>query len=138
MEFFKTSIEGLTNFGLYFLCSLVLLFVFKFVYAAITPHDEWKLVKDDKNVAAAIGFGGAIIGFALALASAVSNSVHILDFVLWGVIALAAQLLAFAVVRFVFIPTLIQRISDNEVSAGVILGAISLAVGILNAACLTY
>ena len=95
--------------------------MFSFVYVAITPHDEWKLVKQDKNTAAATGLAGALIGFALALGSVVSNSIHLLDFVLWGVIALTAQLMAFALVRFVFMPELVQRIKDNEVSAGVIL-----------------
>jgi putative membrane protein len=138
MEFFHTSLQGLANFGSYFGICLALLIVFKFVYTAITPHDEWKLVKDEKNTAAAVGFVGAIIGFSLALGSAVSNSVHLLDFALWGLIALVAQLLAFAVVRFIFMPQIAQRIADNEISAGVILGGISVGVGILNAACLTY
>lgn len=138
MEFFHTSLQGLVNFTSYFLASIVLLIVFSFVYVAITPHDEWKLVKQEKNIAAATGLAGALIGFALALGSVVSNSIHLLDFVLWGVIALIAQLIAFALVRFVFMPELIQRIKDNEISAGVILGATSIAVGVLNAACLTY
>lgn len=138
MEFFHTSLQGLVNFASYFFASIVLLIVFSFVYVAITPHDEWKLVKQDKNTAAATGLAGALIGFALALGSVVSNSIHLLDFVLWGVIALIAQLMAFALVRFVFMPELVQRIKDNEVSAGVILGATSIAVGVLNAACLTY
>jgi putative membrane protein len=138
MEFFHTSLQGLINFASYFFASIVLLIVFSFVYVAITPHDEWKLVKQDKNIAAAIGLAGALIGFALALGSVVSNSIHLMDFVLWGVIALIAQLIAFALVRFVFMPELVQRIKDNEVSAGVILGATSVAVGVLNAACLTY
>lgn len=138
MEFFHTSLQGLVNFASYFLASIVLLIVFSFVYVAITPHDEWKLVKQEKNIAAATGLAGALIGFALALGSVVSNSIHLLDFVLWGVIALIAQLIAFALVRFVFMPELIQRIKDNEISAGIILGATSIAVGVLNAACLTY
>lgn len=138
MEFFHTSLQGLINFASYFFASIVLLIVFSFVYVAITPHDEWKLVKQDKNIAAAIGLAGALIGFALALGSVVSNSIHLMDFVLWGVIALIAQLIAFALVRFVFMPELVQRIKDNEVSTGVILGATSVAVGVLNAACLTY
>lgn len=138
MEFFHTSLQGLINFASYFFASIILLIVFSFVYVAITPHDEWKLVKQDKNIAAAIGLAGALLGFALALGSVVSNSIHLMDFVLWGVIALIAQLIAFALVRFVFMPELVQRIKDNEVSAGVILGATSVAVGVLNAACLTY
>lgn len=138
MDFFHTSLQGLVNFASYFSASIALLIVFSFVYVAITPHDEWKLVKQEKNLAAATGLAGALIGFALALGSVVSNSVHLLDFVLWGVIALVAQLIAFALVRFVFMPELVQRIKDNELSAGLILGATSVAVGVLNAACLTY
>lgn len=138
MEFFHTSLQGLVNFSSYFLASIVLLILFSWVYVAITPHDEWKLVKEEKNIAAATGLAGALIGFGLALGSAVSNSIHILDFLLWGVIALIAQLIAFALVRFVFMPELVQRIKENEISAGIILGATSIAVGVLNAACLTY
>ena len=138
MEFFHTSLQGLVNFASYFFASIVLLLIFSFVYVAITPHDEWKLVKQERNIAAATGLAGSLIGFSMALGSVVSNSIHILDFVLWGVIALLAQLIAFALVRFVFMPELIQRIKDNELSAGIILGATSIAVGVLNAACLTY
>jgi putative membrane protein len=138
MEFFHTSLQGLVNFSSYFIASIVLLILFSWVYVAITPHDEWKLVKEDNNIAAAAGLAGALIGFGLALGSVVSNSIHILDFILWGVIALIAQLLAFALVRFVFMPHLVQRIKDNQISAGIILGATSIAVGVLNAACLTY
>lgn len=138
MEFFHTSLQGLINFSSYFLASIVLLILFSWVYAAITPHDEWKLVRQEKNIAASAGLAGALIGFALALGSVVSNSIHILDFVLWGVIALIAQLIAFALVRFVFMPQLVERIKENEISAGIMLGATSIAVGVLNAACLTY
>jgi putative membrane protein len=138
MEFFHTSLQGLLNFASYFFASIILLIIFSRVYVAITPHDEWKLVKEEKNTAAATGLAGALIGFAMALGSVVSNSIHIMDFVLWGLIALVAQLIAFALVRFVFMPELIQRIKDNEFSAGIILGATSIAVGALNAACLTY
>ena len=74
METILNSIAGLGHFAAYFAVSIVLLFIFKIVYAFVTPHDEWKLVKQEKNLAAAIGFGGAIIGFALALSSAVANS----------------------------------------------------------------
>lgn len=126
------------NFALYFGISLVFLMLFKFVYTIVTPHDEWTLIKEQQNVAASIGFAGAIIGFAIALASAASNSVSLLDFATWGVIALIAQCLAFAVVRFIFMPKIVERIEQNEISAGVVLGATSIAIGLLNAACMSY
>ena len=138
METIMDSLAGLDNFVLYFGLSIVFLFVFKLIYALVTPHDEWKLVKEEKNVAAAIGFGGAIVGFAIALGSAASNSVAIVDFVIWGGVAIVAQSLAFALLRFTFMPKIAQRINENEVSAGVMLASMSIAVGLLNAACMTY
>lgn len=138
MEAVAESLEGLIGFVSYFAGSMVLLVLFKFMYALVTPHDEWKLVKEDKNIAAAIGFVGAIIGFAIALAGAASNSVSIIDFGIWGIVALLAQTVAFAIVRFGFMPKIVQRINDNEISAGVILGGVSVAVGLLNAACMSY
>ena len=132
------SLSGLSGFALYFVSAIVLLLGFKFLYALVTPHDEWRLVKEDKNQAAAVGFAGAIIGFALALGSAAEHSVSIVDFWVWGVVALLAQLCAFAMVRFIFMPKIVSRINNNEVSAGIMLGGISVAVGILNAACMTY
>lgn len=138
MEAIQTSLTGLTNFALYFSIALALLLAFTFIYSLVTPHNEWKLVKEDKNAAAATGFIGAVIGFALALASAISNSVSLIDFAIWGLVALVAQIIAFAIVRFVFMPRIVQRINDNELSAGIVLGGTSIAVGLLNAACMTY
>lgn len=138
MDTIMQSLVGLDNFALYFGLSIVFLFIFKLVYALVTPHDEWKLVKEEKNVAAAIGFGGAIIGFAIALGSAASNSVAVVDFAIWAVVAVVAQSLAFAILRFSFMPKIAERISNNEVSAGVMLASMSIAVGLLNAACMTY
>ena len=131
-------VTGLINFVLYFSVSLVLLLVFKFIYARITPHDEWALIKEDKNIAASIAFGGAILGFALALAGAASNSISIIDYVIWAGVALVAQVAAFGVVRFGFMPEIVARIKNNEISAGIMLAATSVAVGLLNAACMTY
>jgi putative membrane protein len=37
-----------------------------------------------------------------------------------------------------FLPDLTRQINDGKVAAGVFLGALSLAAGILNAACMTY
>lgn len=138
MEHIYASIAGLGHFAAYFGLSILLLFAFKIVYAFVTPHDEWKLVKDDHNTAAAVGFGGAIVGFCIALAGAVSNSEFLVDFVIWGVVALFAQTLAFALLRFTFMPKIAERIDNKEVSAGIMLAAVSIGVGLLNAACMTY
>ncbi|WP_136679965.1 DUF350 domain-containing protein [Neptunomonas sp. XY-337] len=130
--------QGLLNFAIYFSVAILLLIVFKFVYTLITPHDEWELIKKEQNLAASIGLGGSIIGFAIALFGVISQSVSLYDFFAWSLVALLAQCLAFAVVRFLFMPRIVQRIRENEVSAGVILGSVNIAVGLLNAASMTY
>ncbi|QFT55442.1 DUF350 domain-containing protein [Microbulbifer sp. THAF38] len=129
---------GILHFAAYFGLSLVFLIAFKFLYALVTPHDEWKLIREDKNAAAAIGFGGAVLGFAIAVGGAASNSVSIIDFATWAFVALIAQLIAFAIIRFGFMPRIVERIEDGEVSAGIMLAATTISVGVLNAACMSY
>lgn len=127
---------GLTNFALYFGIALVALLLFKVLYTLFTPYDDWALVKE-QNMAAASALSGATIGFAIALSSAISNSISLIDFAVWAVVALFSQILAYLVVRL-FMPKITQRIKDGETPAGVVLGAVSIAIGILNAASMTY
>ncbi|WP_417553084.1 DUF350 domain-containing protein [Marinomonas fungiae] len=135
---FEQSLNGMVHFSLYFGLALVALVVFKVIYTLITPHDEWDLIKNHKNTAAAIGFGGGIVGFSLAISGVISNSVSLVDFGIWAVVALVAQSVAFSVIRFLFMPRIVKRIEEGEISAGVMLAAVSIAVGLLNAACMTY
>lgn len=135
---FELLLESLGSFALYLGLSILFLMIFKFVYIRMTPYDEWKLVKEENNIAAALTLSGAFIGYSLAIASAASNSVSIIDFAVWGVIALIAQVIAFLIVRFGFMPKLVERIEKNEIPAGIVMGSMSIAIGLLNAACMTY
>ena len=136
MDALQDLMIGLTSFVLYFGLSLIALLLFKVAYTAITPYDDWKLVKE-KNNAAACALGGAVIGFSIALGSAASNSVSLVDFAVWALVALIAQVIAYFVVRL-FMPMISQRIKDDEVPAGIVLGATSIAIGVLNAASMSY
>ncbi|PCH63527.1 MAG: hypothetical protein COC09_05680 [Gammaproteobacteria bacterium] len=136
MEALVESLSGLAGFALYFVLSLLALIIFKTIYSKITPHKEWQLVKEN-NVAAACGFAGSILGYSIAIAGAASNSVSPLDFILWAVVALVAQLVAFGLLRL-FMPKISQRIQDNEIAAGIMLGGYSIAIGVINAACMSY
>lgn len=136
MDALAPLLSGLSAFSLYFLISLIALLMFKVVYTLLTPHDEWKLVKD-KNVAAGCALSGAIIGFSIALGSAASNSLSLVDFAVWALVALIAQVIAYFIVRL-FMPQISQRIEADELPAGLVLGATSIAIGIINAASMTY
>ncbi len=135
-EKFITSFSGLLGFGVYFVMAVFLLVLFSLIYTRITPYKEFALISKG-NLAAAWSFSGALIGFAIPLASAISHSVSLIDMAVWGTIALVVQLLTFSAVKRLF-PAIVSDIPENHVAQGVFLGVVSLVAGILNAACMTY
>ncbi|MBZ6066525.1 DUF350 domain-containing protein [Aeromonas schubertii] len=130
------SLSGLLPFLVYFLLAMVLLGCFVRLYTWLTPHHEFVLIRGG-NMAAALAFSGALLGFALPLSSAISHSLSLLDCAIWGAIALMVQVAAFMVMRL-WLKDLCERIARGEMASAILLAAISLAVGLLNAACMTY
>ena len=110
--------------------------IFKIVYQWVTPYNEGQLIREG-NVAAALALGGALVGYVLPLASALSNTVTLLEFCAWAALAGVLQIAAFTLVRVVVMKDVTARIEKGEIAAGVYLMSISLAVGVLNAACMT-
>ncbi len=88
-------------------------------------------------VAPALSLSGALLGFVIALGSVIKNSIHLLDMLAWGVVAMIVQLLVFLAVRLLF-PALTQGISQNNIAKALFLAVMSVAFGVLNAACMTY
>ena len=136
MEIVQYSIQGLPAFLGYLASSLALLALFVAIYIWITPYRELALIREG-NVAAAASLSGTILGFAIPLAHAVALSENLADMALWGLIALIVQLLVFFAVTRI-IPGVARAIPSGKLAPGILLGALSLATGILNAACMTY
>ena len=136
MFVFAEYLAGVPLFLAYFATAVVLTGVYVFVYTRLTPHNELALIKENK-AAASVAFAGSLIGFVLPLASVIEHSINLMDMALWGLVALIVQALTFFAVR-VAMPKISERIADNEMAAGIILGAVSIAAGLLNAASLTY
>ena len=135
MDILQQSISGFPAFVIYLASTLAMLAVFLFIYARITPYREFQLIREG-NVAAAISLSGAMIGFIIPLAKSAAQSGSLLDMLMWGGIALVVQLLAYAVVRML-IPAITKDIPEGKIAQGTFLGVLSLATGILNAACMT-
>ncbi len=132
------DLNALGNFGAYIGTSLVSLLIFKYIIMAITPYNEWKLIKEERNTAAAIALGGSLIGYAIAINGVLMNAVNFYDFTVWAVIALLAQIVMIKIVRFVFMPKFVERIQNNEVGAAVIAASMYIAIGLLNSGSMTY
>lgn len=128
--------SGALAFLLAFVTAGAFALVFKGLYKLITPHNEGKLIREG-NTAAAIALGGAVVGYVIPLASALSQTHSLIEFAAWATLAGVIQILAFWVVRRVALPDVSARIERGEVSTAVYLLFISIAVGILNAACMT-
>ncbi len=129
------SLLGLPSFLSYFGVAMLLLLLFGFIYTRLTAHDEFELIRHGKS-AAALALGGSLLAFALPLCSAIVHSASLVEFLIWVVIALLIQIATFFAV-WVFLTNLSQRISNNEISAGLFVALTSLSVGAINAACMT-
>lgn len=131
-----SSLNGIPPFLAYFAVAIVLVLIFVRIYTWVTPQDELALIKAN-NTAAALAFGGALIGFALPLSSAITHSLSLLDCAVWGAVALIVQVLTFVVLR-IAIRQLPERINQGEIATGVFSAAAAIAVGLINAACMSY
>ena len=59
------------------------------------------------------------------------------DFLIWGLVALIVQIAIYWLVRL-FMPNISSQIESGELAAALFLGAASLAGGMINAAAMTY
>lgn len=134
MDLLLQSIAGFPPFIITLAAALVLLALFLFIYVRVTPYREIQLIREG-NTAAAISLSGATLGFAIPLAQSAAQSGSLLDMLMWSGIAMAVQLLVYVAVRMI-IPGIARDIPDGKVAQGVFLGALSLATGLLNAACM--
>ena len=130
------SFGGFDDFLLYLAISGVLLAIFVAIYVRITPYHEVALIREG-NMAASFSLSGTLIGMVIPLANAVEYSVNPVDMAIWGFIALAIQLIVFMIAR-IALPTIAIDIPAGKQAAGFFLGAISIAAGILNSACMSY
>ena len=130
------SFSGIDEFLAYLGVSLALLAAFVAIYIRVTPYHEVQLIREG-NMAAAFALSGSILGFVVPLASAIQHSVSLVDMAIWGLIALFVQLAAFVAVKLL-IPSITRDIPAGNGAQGFFLGSLSLAVGLLSAACMSF
>ena len=128
----QSFLAGFPVLLLHFAVTLAMLGLGVLVYQKITPYHEMDLIRGGNN-AAAISLSGAIVGLALPLAVCMARSVNVWDIMIWGIVALIIQLLAYRIGDLV-LKGLEDRIENNEIGAAILVAAIKLAVAMINAA----
>lgn len=99
------------------------------IYVIMTPHKELALIRAG-NPSAALAFAGVIIGLAIPLGSCLAYAFGLLDLLIWGIITLLLQLIAF---RFadMFLRGLPRRIAEGDVAAAVFLMSIKIGLALI-------
>jgi putative membrane protein len=135
MEGVQELFSGSGAFALSFIASLALMGVFATAYSLITAHGEMAMIRQG-NKAAALSLGGAILGFVIPVGKAVAQSSSMTDLVVWAAIAFVAQGLGYLATA-ILVPHLRKSIADDHVASGILLAALAIAIGILNASAMT-
>lgn len=110
----------------------LLLFLGAALHAMLTPWREIALIREG-NSAAAVAFGGVMIGLAIPLAMSLAASTSIREIAIWGVATIFVQLLVFRLTDMV-LRGLPQRIVEGEVAAAVLLVSAKIATALVIAA----
>ncbi|MBN2870923.1 MAG: DUF350 domain-containing protein [Campylobacterales bacterium] len=132
-------LEYFLSFGLFFLTALAVFALFLFLYAKVTPYDDYQMIFAENNTAAALGLGGAIVGLCIPLYSALVHSVSYVDFVMWAGVAMAIQLIfAFTLTRLSGKFSVERHIRSGDVSVGTIMAFMSISIGLINAGSMSY
>jgi len=118
------------------LATTTLLFIIRLaIHLWQTPYRALKLIREG-NVAAAITLSGQMLALAIPLGGMLAHSVNLADIVLWGVVALILQLIAFAAAA-VLVRHLPQAIERGDIASALVLAAAQIVAGIFNAAAMS-
>jgi putative membrane protein len=128
-------VPAILNYLIHLILAALLLGAFFAIYTRVTPYNEVLLIRQG-NHAAALSLGGALIGFAFTVGSALLHTADYREFFAWAFGAMVVQILAYAVT------TRLLKMSKDHIEAnnsafGTLLGAISISIGVINGACIS-
>lgn len=114
-----------------FATAIALLVLGGICYMSLTPFREFALIRQG-NVAAGVVAMGSLIALSLPIAATLASSQVVLDIVLWGLVALIIQLLAF-ILATRLMRDLAGMVQSGNVAAGLLVIGIQIAIAIINA-----
>jgi len=124
-------VPAILNYLLHLATAVALVMVYFVIYTRMTPYDEVTLIRGG-NHAAALSLSGTLIGFALPIGSALLHTPDYYQFLGWAGGAMLVQLLVFQIATRLLSMSKDQIEADNS-AFGVLLGAISVSIGLVNA-----
>lgn len=104
------------------------------VHVLLTPMKEMKLIREG-NISAGISVAAVIVGLAIPMSACLETATSVYDLLIWGVVAILLQLLAFRVADLV-LHDLPKRIERDETGAALVLAGVKIAAAMVMAAAL--
>jgi putative membrane protein len=124
--------EAIAAFSAYLAAALIFLAAFVFLYSKITPYDDFALIREN-NAGAAVILAGAVLGFTFPLLSAIYYTHSLVEMAKWAGITGVMQLIVIGVLR-----RTVGSIPSGHTASAILLAALTIAVGMLNAASISY
>ncbi|WP_100373384.1 DUF350 domain-containing protein [Bacillus sp. FJAT-45037] len=132
-------LQTFDRFLIYLVASLLLFVLGTFLFKLITPYSERNLIRAG-NVAVSLKLLGKMAGLVVVLQSAIRSSINLIDLAIWAIIAIVIQVILHAVIEHVFTrnTNLAKEVEKGNVAVGLFLGGISILVGMIVAATISY
>lgn len=133
------TLEAVLSFLAHFGVGILLMALGLTVFAFTTKFSEVKLIKEG-NIAVALKLWGKAIGLGIVIYTVWAGSVNLLDAFIWGLVGIATQVIAYWIVEYGLTPNtnLAEEVEKGNLAVGLSLFSISIVVGLLVAASLTY
>jgi putative membrane protein len=126
------------NFSIYALVAIAMSIAAFFIFELVHRPSLFKLVTQN-NTSAAIVLGGRVIGLGIILAFAITNSVGILDLLIWSGVGVLAQIISFYLFEWLTPNFNVKEaIIENKVATATLTASFSITIGLIVGACLTY
>ena len=130
----QTFVKGFPDFLIHGGVTLALLMAGCIVHMLLTPMKEMQLIRAG-NVSAGISVGAVIVGLAVPMSACLATATTVYDILIWGVVAILLQLLAFRAADLL-LRDLPKRIERDEVGAALVLAGVKIAAAMIMAAAL--
>ena len=130
----QTFVKGFPDFLIHGGVTLALLMAGCIVHVILTPMKEMQLIRAG-NVSAGISVGAVIVGLAVPMSACLATATSVYDILIWGVVAILLQLLAFRA-SDLLLRDLPKRIERDEVGAALVLACVKIAAAMIMAAAL--
>ncbi|MFV8829483.1 DUF350 domain-containing protein [Alkalihalobacterium sp. APHAB7] len=132
-------LQTFDHFLIYLGASLVLFLIGTYIFKLITPYSERALIKEG-NIAVSLKLLGKMAGLVVVLQSAIRSSINLVDLAIWAIIAIIVQIVLHIVIEYVFTrnTNLAKEVEKGNVAVGLFLGGVSILVGMIVAAAISY